>query len=149
MLNYLTQVWGKSLSLNNAEPIVINGLEAATASANVRLASGPGQVRLVAIRFGAEQVARFMILIPSGLSASAQQGLQRMTYSFRALSATDAAKLKPLRIRAVTVQPGDTVQTLAARMPYPDFRVERFRAINGLEPRETLTTGTRVKLISE
>ena len=72
-----------------------------------------------------------------------------MTYSFRALSATDAAKLKPLRIRAVTVQPGDTVQTLAARMPYPDFRVERFRAINGLEPRETLTTGTRVKLISE
>jgi predicted Zn-dependent protease len=34
-------------------------------------------------------------------------------------------------------------------MPFPDFREERFRVLNGLAPTDRLTPGQHVKLIVE
>jgi predicted Zn-dependent protease len=75
--------------------------------------------------------------------------LQLTTYSFRSLSAAEAAKLRPQSIRVVAVRSGGTVASLAKRMAFADHQEERFRVLNGLEPGEPLAAGQRVKIIVE
>ena len=55
--------------------------------------------------------------------------------------------IRPRIIHVVTVAPGDTVQSLASRMAYRDFRLERFLSLNGLAPNSRLLPGQKVKLV--
>lgn len=50
-------------------------------------------------------------------------------------------------VRVVAVAPGDTVQSLSARMVDPTLQRERFLTLNGLDPDAPLRPGTLVKLI--
>jgi predicted Zn-dependent protease len=61
----------------------------------------------------------------------------------------EARNTKPLRIKIVTVSPTDTINTLAARMDVGDKKRERFLVLNGLQPGETLTPGSQLKIIVE
>ena len=72
-----------------------------------------------------------------------------MIASFRRLGVAQAASLRPLRLRVVEVAPRDTVESLAARMPFNEFRTERFRVLNGLSPRERVQPGQLVKIVTE
>ncbi len=49
----------------------------------------------------------------------------------------------------MTVGPGDRVDSLAQRLPFPDLRVERFCALNGLAPNDRVRAGERVKIVVE
>jgi predicted Zn-dependent protease len=69
--------------------------------------------------------------------------------SFRLLSASEKASLKPLRIRVVTVRAGDTVGSLAASMVGVDRKLDLFRVLNALPPGATLSAGDKVKIVSE
>jgi predicted Zn-dependent protease len=82
-------------------------------------------------------------------AASFDQGFRSTAASLRPLSDAEAAALKPMRIRIVTVGAGDSVASLASRLPFEDYREERFRALNGLGPNEQLVPGQRVKLVVE
>jgi predicted Zn-dependent protease len=64
---------------------------------------------------------------------------------------TDAerARVKPLRLQVVMVEPGDTVERLAGRMALPDRAPERFRVLNGLGANESPKPGEHVKLVVE
>lgn len=149
LLEYLAYDWGRQISLDKLERITVNGMEGATGVARVRTNAGTADLRLVAIRYDSGTVYRFIMLTPTNLTAGLSEGLRRTTYSFKKLSDAEARALKPLRIRVVTVQSGDTVQSLAARMAFDDHQVERFRVLNGLAEGATLTPGQRVKLVTE
>ena len=47
----------------------------------------------------------------------------------------------------MTVRGGDTVQSLANRMAYSDFKLDRFLTLNGLTAKSVLTPGQKVKLV--
>jgi len=47
----------------------------------------------------------------------------------------------------VTVRPGDTIQSLSARMAYRNFRIDRFLSLNDLAPNAQLRPGQKVKLV--
>ena len=47
----------------------------------------------------------------------------------------------------MTGRPGDTVQSLARRMAYRDFQLERFVSLNGLAANSRLIPGQKVKLV--
>ena len=64
-----------------------------------------------------------------------------MVNSLRRISAAEAAAIQPKVIRVVTVAPGDTVQSLAQRMAYRDFKLERFMALERLQPSTRLLPG--------
>ncbi|HUL06346.1 MAG TPA: M48 family metalloprotease [Candidatus Acidoferrum sp.] len=149
MIDYLTAEWAPRLQMTDAETIDVNGRDAATGSGQLELKSGVRDVRLVAIRFDANTIFRFLFLTKPEQTAGLARELQQTTYSFRRLSAAEAARLHPQTIRVVTVRGGDTVAKLAAKMPFPDFREERFRVLNGLGAADRLTPGRRVKLIVE
>jgi predicted Zn-dependent protease len=141
---YLDRV---NVRLSDAEDITINGLPAATAAARVQGSNGPRDLRLVVIRFNSEHLFRFVFLTPPQITASAEDGFKRTTYSFRGLTSTEAAALKPLRLRIVRVRPGDTVASLATRMALPDRQEERFRVLNGLAPTDSIAAGGLVKIV--
>ena len=146
---FLQDVWAKGLRLRSMERITINGLPAATGTARVNTRSGPADLRLLAIRFAPDRIFRFLFLTPGQQTAAMNLGLRETTYSFRRLSAAEAAALKPYRIRIHEVRAGDTVSGLARRMPFDGFREERFRLLNGMQPGEALQRGRLVKLVVE
>jgi len=47
----------------------------------------------------------------------------------------------------VTVGPGDTAQSLANRMAYRDYKLDRFLTLNGITADTRLVPGQRVKLV--
>lgn len=149
MTDHITGQWLPKLAWRDVEAITINGMAAATAAARVNTRRGPRDLRAVTIRFGRDQVYRFLILTPPKATAGLNEAMRRMTYSFRALSAEEAAKVKPLRVRIHEVKAGETVAALAARMAVPDYKLEWFRVLNALAPNEALRPGRLVKLIGE
>lgn len=69
--------------------------------------------------------------------------------SFRRMSSGEIASAKPLRIRLAKVRSGDTVQSMAARMPGVSNAVEQFLILNGLERGAQLRPGQTVKIVTE
>ena len=69
--------------------------------------------------------------------------------SFKTLSASEKAALKPLRIRVVTVQAGQTVGSLAASMSGVDKKLDLFRVLNALPPGGGISAGDKVKIITD
>ncbi|MCC7048747.1 MAG: M48 family metalloprotease [Alphaproteobacteria bacterium] len=146
---YLTQAWSRDLALTDVETIAIGGLPAATGWARVDTNRGARDLRLVAILFDADTIYRFTYITPPALTQSLSFDLRRSTYSFRALTAAEAAQLKPLRLKLVRVVAGDTVESLAQRLAPQDSRDQRFRALNGLGPEDQVQPGQWVKLVVE
>lgn len=149
MASYLQGVWARGARLQGIEQIRINGLDAATAATRLSGNSGTRDVRLVAIRFDANTIYRFMFVTQPGETASLNEPFRKTTYSFRKLSDSEAASAKSLHIRVVTVGAGDTVETLARRMVFDTAQVQRFRLLNGLQPNDTVRAGERVKIIAD
>lgn len=146
--SYLRDVWAPRAALTELETIRVNGMDAATAATTARTQSGNYHARLVAYRYDPGTIYRFVFLTPQSETSQLNVDLRRTTYSFRKLSAAEAAKLKPLRIEVVTVRRGDTVSSLANRMPFADYKVQRFRVLNGLGDNGTLHVGEKVKIIA-
>ena len=149
IMSYLAQTWGRGLALADVERISVNGLAAATGHAPIRSKGQPADIRLVAVRFSADAIYRFMMVTPLRVEPHLRTELQRTTYSFRRLSADEAAEFRPFRLAVITVQPGDSVQSLAARMPFEDYQAARFQSLNGLPQNAQLTPGQRVKIVTD
>ena len=70
-----------------------------------------------------------------------------MVDSLRRITQQEAASIRPRIIDVVSVSAGDTVQSLARRMAYRDFQLERFLSLNGLANNARLVPGQKVKLV--
>jgi len=80
----------------------------------------------------------------------AGQGLSpfaSMFNSLRRVGDAEAAAIRPRVINVVSVARGDTMQSLAARMAYRDYKLERFLVLNGLNSNSQLAPGQKVKLV--
>ncbi len=143
MTTYLTDKWGRQFNFKGVENISINGLPAATGW----LRMGGRDARLVAIRDDGGRIDRFTFLSSPNPTRSLTTEFRRTTYSFRNLTAGEVQMFRPHRIKVVTVRRGDTVSSLAARLPIERFQVELFEAINGISRNRPLKPGQKVKLI--
>ncbi len=149
MTFYLTELWARGAALKEVERLSINGLDSATAVTRLRTKKGMLDVRLLAIRVNLQSIYRFLFLTPPELTPTLARDLRRTTYSFRQLDEPEAMSLQPRRIDIIETRPGDTVQSLARRMPFEDFALERFRVLNGLVPGQRLAAGRRIKIVVE
>ena len=145
--SYLVNSWLKERAGVRAERTTINGMNAATAAFNGTVNGAAMTIRVVAIEFTSGSFARFQIAIPRGASQSTVDDLKRVSYSFAKLSNAQKAKLQPYRVRIVTAKSGDTIASMARRMPYNDSPEERFRVLNSLLPNEALVAGRKYKII--
>lgn len=123
----------------------INGWRAADATARVPTRGGTVDATVVAYDAGSGNAYHFLFIKPAGY---ADNGVaDRVARSFRRLSDTEAAQLRPRTIEVVTVKPGETLQTMASRMAYSDAPLERFLVLNDRDRNQPLRPGERVKLV--
>lgn len=122
----------------------INGIPAAVTTTRTRTQSGVMDVSVVAYQWDANTVYHFVTLTQGGAGLAP---FSSMINSLRRISASEAAAIRPRVIQVATVRAGDTAQTLASRMAYPDFKLERFLSLNGPDVTSRLTPGQKVKLV--
>ena len=122
----------------------INGIPAAYTVARANTSSGVLDVSVVAYQWAPGSVYHFVMLTSGG---SGMGPFAPMVNSIRKITTAEAAAIRPRVIDVVTVGAGDTVQSLAGRMAYGNFRVERFLTLNGLQPNARLVPGQKVKLV--
>ena len=139
--------WGGG-RLKGVERLTVNGIEAATGSARINTSEGTRDVRLVAARFARDRIYRFLFLTPPGATAKHSEDLRLTTYSLRRMTDAEAAAVKALKLRVITVNRGDTAEDLAAGMPMESFKIDWFRALNGMTPGDALTPGEKVKIVT-
>ncbi len=143
LAEYLNSGWIDNIDRASMEELTVNGFPAASASAK----GDQWAFRLYVVRFGSE-IYRF-IYATKTRTAETDRASRESINSFRRLSLAEISAAKPLRIRVVTVQPGDTVEKLATQMALIDRQAERFRVMNGLEPGEPVKPGEHVKVVVE
>ncbi|NUR10703.1 MAG: M48 family metalloprotease [Bradyrhizobium sp.] len=122
----------------------INGMPAAITTARVNTDSGMVDVSVAAYQWDAQRVYYFVMLTPGGYGVSP---FLSMINSLRRIAPAEAAAIRPRIMHIEMVKPGDTVQSLASRMAYRDFRLERFLSLNGLSPGSRLAPGQKIKLV--
>src|SRR5207244_11354954 len=80
-------------------------------------------------------------------STESERNARETVNSFRRLALEEIQTARPLRIKVITVQPGDTVESLSHRMAGVDRPAERFRVLNGLDPRAQVKVRDLVKIV--
>ncbi len=143
LTDYLRSGWVGGLDEQSIVATTINGNEAATARAR----SDSWQFGVTVVRAG-DQVYRILTAAPAS-STALEPTAQLVGNSFRLLSDAERKSLKPLRVRVVTVRPGQNVASLAAQMNGVGRAQELFRLINALPPGAGVSAGDRVKIITD
>ncbi|MGO4571880.1 M48 family metalloprotease [Microvirga sp. 2TAF3] len=138
----LRSTWNDTIEPGSLSTTTINNLPMAKA-----LSVGKEWTfRLSAIRIG-NTTYRLIMAARSG-TGNLEGLFQRTLESVRQVQPDEARMIRPLRLKVVVAQPGDTVQGLAGRMPV-DRPLDRFTVLNGLERNDTLKVGERYKIAVE
>jgi predicted Zn-dependent protease len=143
LADYLNSGWIENIDPKSVEDVTVNGLQAATATAK----GDQWVFRLYAVRFGTD-VYRF-IFASKRTTAEIDRAFRESVGTFRRMTLAESQGAKPMHIKIVTVEPGETVEKLASRMASPDRQVERFRILNGLAPGDHISPGDWVKIVVE
>jgi len=138
---YLNSGWMDNVDKASTEDMTINGFPAASATAH----GDQWQFKIYALRFGTD-VYRFIFATKQKTTES-ERNARETVNSFRRLTLEEIQAARPLRIKVITVQPGDTVESLSHRMDGVDHPAERFRVLNGLDAHAQVKVRDRVKIV--
>jgi predicted Zn-dependent protease len=139
--DYLNSGWMENVDKASTEDLTINGFPAASVIAT----GDQWQFKVYALRFGSD-VYRFIFATKQKTTESERNARETIN-SFRRLTLDEIQSARPLRIKVINVQPGDTVESLSHRMAGVDRPAERFRIINGLEAHAQVKARDRVKIV--
>lgn len=123
----------------------IGGAEAAIGARPRGSDTGLGQVRYVIIR-RPDGICYFNLMSEGPDRDRRIAAMVEATRSFRDLTPAEAAALQPLRLRVVP-RGGTSATTFAARMPFPDFRLERLLTLNGVDDAAGFARREQVKIV--
>lgn len=133
------------LDYGSVSTTTVNGLNTAYAKATVTPQGGTAvDVMVHAYEFSGTSAFHFLTIAPAGQGVGP---FSSMIQSMRRISDQEAASIKPKRIDVVTAKSGDTVQSLANRMAYDDYKVERFRTLNALSASDVIKPGRKLKIV--
>ena len=138
---YLNSGWMENVDKASTEEMTINGFPAASVVAN----GDQWQFKVYALHFGSD-VYRFIFAAKQKTTES-ERNARETVNSFRRLSLDEIQSARPLRIKVINVQPGDTVESLSHRMAGVDKPAERFRILNGLDAHAQVKPRDRVKIV--
>jgi predicted Zn-dependent protease len=139
--DYLNSGWMENVDKASTEDLMVNGFPAASAIAH----GDQWQFKVYALRFGSE-VYRFIFAARQKTTESDRNARETVN-SFRRLTLEEIQAARPLRIKVITVQPGDTVESLSHRMAGVDRPAERFRVLNGLDAHAQVKVRDTVKIV--
>ena len=121
----------------------VNGIPAAYSAARTTSGSGALDIVVFAYELTKDQAVHFVTLSQAGAATT----FDSMFASMRRMGDKEAAAIRPRKVSVVTVKGGDTLDSLAKRMAYSDFQLDRFLVLNGLTASSKLVPGQKVKLV--
>ena len=139
--DYLNSGWMENVDKGSTEELTINGFPAASATAH----GDQWHFKVYALRFGSD-VYRF-IFASRQKTTESDRNARETVNSFRRLTLEEVQAARPLRLKVITVQPGDTVESLSHRMAGVDRPAQRFRILNGLEANAQVKVRDKVKIV--
>jgi predicted Zn-dependent protease len=142
LADYLASGWMHSIDSNSIAQASLHGLPAATATAE----GSQWSFRILVVRLDKRAVRLIFAAKPG--TRDIDRAFRDVVETLRPMTAAEIAAAKPLRLRVVTVQPGETPAKLARRMAAVDRPLERFLVLNGLSAGQALKVGDKVKLIT-
>src|SRR5437879_11460849 len=104
--DYLNSGWMENVDKASTEDLTINGFPAASATAH----GDQWQFRVYALRFGSD-VYRFIFAAKQKTTESDRNARETVN-SFRRLALDEIHAARPLRLKVINVQPGDTADRL-------------------------------------
>src|SRR5437899_9874412 len=141
LADYLNSGWMEGVDKGSTEDLMINGFPVASASAN----GDQWQFKVLSRRCRSD-VYRF-IFAAKQRNTESERNARETVNSFRRLTLEEIQAARPLRIKVITVQPGDTVESLSHRMSGVDRPAERFRILNGLDAHAQVKVRDKVKIV--
>ena len=142
LTDYVASGWMDNVDKASVQEVAISGFPGATAEAH----GEEWNFRIYVLRFGSD-VYRFIFAAKP--KAEGDRSFRESVNSFRRLTLAEIQSARPLRLKIITVQPGDTVESLSHRMAGLDHQVDRFRVLNGLDARGAVKPRDRVKVVVE
>jgi predicted Zn-dependent protease len=139
--DYLNSGWMENVDKASTEDMTINGFPAASVAAR----GDQWEFRVYALRVDSD-VYRFIFATKQKTTESDRNARETVN-SFRRLTLEEIQAARPLRIKVVTAQPGDTVESMSHRMASIDHPMERFRILNGLDGHAQIKARDRVKIV--
>ncbi len=141
--DYLRSGWVKGLITDSVRPSTLGGMPVSIASALV-----DGWSFRIAVVRGPERVYRF-IFASSEPASAYEDAFRRTLASFRVLTPSQRAAMRPLTLQVVPTQPTDTIADLSARMRGVDDEMKRplFETLNGIDAENPLMPGQLVKIV--
>ncbi len=139
--DYLNSGWMDNVDKASTEDLTIGGFPAASAVAH----GDQWQFKVYALRFGSD-VYRFIFAAKQKTTESDRNARETVN-SFRRLTLEEIQAARPLRIKVINAQPGDTVESLSHRMAGLDRPMDRFRILNGLDAHAQVKARDRVKIV--
>ncbi|WP_136658298.1 M48 family metalloprotease [Nitratireductor sp. XY-223] len=143
LTNYIASGWVSGLQPATIRSLRVNGLDAATARASAE--KWDFDVTVIRVK---NRIYRLLTAAPKG-SPALEPTAQSVRNSFRKMSSSEVASLKPLRVRLHTVRAGETVAGLAGRMRGTNRRLELFQLLNALSPGASLSAGQEIKIVTD
>nr|WP_246273074.1 M48 family metalloprotease [Oricola thermophila] len=141
--DYVASGWVEGLDTRSIRAFTVNGMAAVSA----RATADEWDFDITVIRAG-KSVYRILTALPRGAP-----GLEALAASvrnsFRYLSESERRALKPLKIRIVKAQPGESARTMAARMQGVSRPLELFLILNGMKPGQAIEPGRSYKVVTE
>lgn len=151
LTDYISGAWVPQLRRNtkmsriqDLKTINVNGLDAAVALVEIEIKGRRFLAQLMALRHN-NRIYRLQGLAPN-TNRNLARTLSNAMRGFEPLSKSQVALLKPYRLYSYQVRRGDTINMLAASLPFDTLRQERITVLNGLDDRR-LEAGRRIKLV--
>ncbi|HMF05949.1 MAG TPA: M48 family metalloprotease [Methylocella sp.] len=141
---YISSGWLDGLIESSIMASEINGMQAAVANAS----AGEWQFRVAVIRFDQARVCR-LIFAARALTSKAKERFQASIQSFHHVSPEEVKAARPLRLAIAVATPGDSPETLAARMAASTRHLDYFLVLNGLARDERLRSSEQYKIVVE
>ena len=146
-LAYLQNSWAQDLHPDDIRLRDVAGHIAAEA----HIRETARHASLLVVPYSDTQWMRFAIFSPPNLSGQAKTTMGGVRRSIARLSAGEAQRIRPHRLRVVLVSRGDSIGSLARRMRVGADKKELFLALNGLKESQAQTLlpiGKSIKLIN-
>ncbi|WP_375203849.1 M48 family metalloprotease [Hyphococcus sp.] len=133
------------VNLGQAQAMTVSGRPGAVGTARANTQSGAVDIAAYVVKWQGNTNYIFLWVAPAG--SSSQSTFTASVRSLRTISLQAANPPPAQRVDVVTVQRNDTAASLARYMAFDQYKEERFRIMNAIEPNEAVRAGERVKLV--
>jgi predicted Zn-dependent protease len=132
----------KSLSVGAVQTTTVNGIPAFYSKTTATTKSGQVTITVFAYEMEAGSAYHFVALAPANAAP-----FDNMYQSMARLSNSEAAAVKPRKIKIVTAGSSDTIASMGAKMAYSNLQADRFQSLNGIATGSALTSGRKYKIV--